>query len=160
MPLTLSESSWSLAGAVVYNQFSSSSNCDEKNAAFVFIKPHANTTAAQSLVQNTLKARGITIKSEGELTADQIDKGMTRIKEVNFVMLIDYFYKLTHLRYAGTLFLQPVGSIPWMLTVKVFLCDHKCHHYRFVWMLLSIANDIFSCCQLSETNISSVLHFS
>ena len=49
--------------------------CEESNAAFVFIKPHANTTAAQNLVTSTLKAKGITIKSEGELTAEQIDAG-------------------------------------------------------------------------------------
>ena len=54
-----------------------SAKCDEKkkNSAFVFIKPHANTTATQNLVQATLKAKGITVLSEGELSADQIDKG-------------------------------------------------------------------------------------
>lgn len=48
---------------------------EETNSAFVFIKPHANTTEAQKLVQKTLKERGITIRAEGELTAAQIDKG-------------------------------------------------------------------------------------
>lgn len=47
-----------------------------KNTAFVFIKPHANTKAAQKLVKETLAAKGLTIKSEGELTAAEIDKGM------------------------------------------------------------------------------------
>lgn len=47
-----------------------------KNSAFVFIKPHANTKAAQQLVASTLKSKGIEIKSEGELTAKQIDEGM------------------------------------------------------------------------------------
>ena len=47
-----------------------------KNQAFVFIKPHANTKAAQALVVQTLKAKGISIKSEGELSAKQIDEGM------------------------------------------------------------------------------------
>ena len=48
----------------------------KKNSAFVFVKPHANTKASQDLVKKTLGERGITIKSEGELTAAQIDKGM------------------------------------------------------------------------------------
>ncbi len=48
----------------------------ENNEAFVFIKPHANTPAAQALVKKTFAAKGVTIKSEGELTAAQIDKGM------------------------------------------------------------------------------------
>ena len=47
-----------------------------KNSAFVFIKPHANTKQAQALVSATLKAKGIAIKSEGELTAKAIDEGM------------------------------------------------------------------------------------
>jgi hypothetical protein len=63
-----------------------SSDCSgEKNSAFVFIKPHANTTAAQNLVYSTLKERGITIKSEGELTAAQIDKG------INFHFMLSNF---------------------------------------------------------------------
>ena len=45
----------------------------EVNSAFVFIKPHANTRAAQALVEKTLAANS---KAEGELTAAQIDKGM------------------------------------------------------------------------------------
>ena len=49
---------------------------DETNSAFVFIKPHANTAAAQKLVATTLAANGIAVKAEGELTAAQIDKGM------------------------------------------------------------------------------------
>lgn len=47
-----------------------------KNSAFVFIKPHANTKQAQALVSAALKAKGIEIKSEGELTAKDIDEGM------------------------------------------------------------------------------------
>lgn len=42
----------------------------------MFIKPHANTTATQKLVQSTLVKKGLSIKSEGELTAAEIDKGM------------------------------------------------------------------------------------
>jgi hypothetical protein len=46
------------------------------NTAFVFIKPHANTTTVQALVSSTLQAKNITILSEGELTAEEIDRGM------------------------------------------------------------------------------------
>lgn len=49
---------------------------EKKNSAFVFVKPHANTKGSQDLVKKVLGERGITIKSEGELTAAQIDKGM------------------------------------------------------------------------------------
>jgi hypothetical protein len=48
----------------------------DTNSAFVFLKPHANTPAAQRLVAKALAANSITVKSEGELTAAQIDKGM------------------------------------------------------------------------------------
>lgn len=51
--------------------------CDStnKNSAFVFIKPHANTQATQRLVANTFKNKNIKIISEGELTGKQIDEG-------------------------------------------------------------------------------------
>jgi len=41
----------------------------------VFIKPHANTEAVQTLVREVLTNRGIDITREGELTAKQIDEG-------------------------------------------------------------------------------------
>jgi hypothetical protein len=44
------------------------------NSAFVFIKPHANTTRTQTLVHSTLAAKGIKIQSHGELTAERIDE--------------------------------------------------------------------------------------
>jgi len=47
-----------------------------KNAAFVFIKPHAVTDAVKSLVRDDFNAKGFKITAEGEITADQIDKGM------------------------------------------------------------------------------------
>jgi hypothetical protein len=47
-----------------------------KNQAFVFIKPHANTKAVQELVSKTLKSKGIVVTTEGELTGEEIDKGM------------------------------------------------------------------------------------
>ena len=53
-------------------------------------------------MQNTLKARGITIKSEGELTADQIDKGMTSINEVTFVRVMGLFQEPRHVKCIGT----------------------------------------------------------
>ena len=49
---------------------------EDANTAFVFIKPHANTAAAQALVKRTLAKNHITIKAEGELTAAQIDQGL------------------------------------------------------------------------------------
>jgi hypothetical protein len=48
----------------------------DSNSAFVFIKPHANTAKAQALVSSTLKSKGVTISTEGELTGEQIDRGM------------------------------------------------------------------------------------
>ena len=78
-----------------YNSKLANSQAKEKNTAFVFIKvscqklmiisidisnllyqPHANTTATQNLVQSQLKSNGLTITQQGELTAEQIDKGM------------------------------------------------------------------------------------
>lgn len=59
-----------------FNPSVCSASTGEKNSAFVFIKPHANTIKAQSLVKATLEAKGIRIEKEGELTAEQIDKGM------------------------------------------------------------------------------------
>jgi hypothetical protein len=46
------------------------------NHAFVFIKPHANTPATQALVSAMLVEKGLSVLSEGELTAEQIDAGM------------------------------------------------------------------------------------
>ena len=45
----------------------------DTNTAFVFVKPHANTPAAQALVKKTLAAKNITIKAEGDITAEQIE---------------------------------------------------------------------------------------
>jgi len=47
-----------------------------KNSAFVFIKPHANNTATQTFVANTLVAKGLTIVTEGEFTGEDIDRDM------------------------------------------------------------------------------------
>ena len=46
------------------------------NSAFVFIKPHANTPQAQAYVKEGLKAKGINILKEGEITGEKIDKEM------------------------------------------------------------------------------------
>jgi nucleoside diphosphate kinase len=46
------------------------------NAAFVFIKPHANNEKAQQVVKDSLIARGLTIVKEGEFTGEQIDEQM------------------------------------------------------------------------------------
>jgi len=45
-----------------------------KNAAFVFIKPHAVTDAVKTLVKAGLEAKGITIKKEGSIKGEVIDK--------------------------------------------------------------------------------------
>ena len=44
------------------------------NSAFVFIKPHANTPATQSLVREKLIAAGIEILSEKDIDGATIDK--------------------------------------------------------------------------------------
>lgn len=62
-------------GTVLCDDVSKSNN-SAMNSAFVFIKPHANTPASQTLVTKTLKEKGITITGEGELTAAQIDEKM------------------------------------------------------------------------------------
>jgi nucleoside diphosphate kinase len=48
----------------------------QRNYAFVFIKPHANTGQTRSLVTDTFRSKGVKILSEGEITAEQIDKNM------------------------------------------------------------------------------------
>jgi nucleoside diphosphate kinase len=45
-----------------------------KNQAFVFVKPHAVTDSVNTLVRDSLAQKGITIKSEGELTSEVIDE--------------------------------------------------------------------------------------
>lgn len=72
----------SAAGIVLLSQINQKkSSCDDvKNGAFVFIKPHANTTKTQALVKETLTKKGIKILKEGELTA-----------EVGLIKLLLYF---------------------------------------------------------------------
>jgi len=68
-----------LAAGLTYRR-KERSTCDSapkgKNAAFVFIKPHANTKETRRLVHTTLENRGLRITKEGELTAETIDKDM------------------------------------------------------------------------------------
>merc|ERR1719382_268460 len=45
-----------------------------KNSAFVFVKPHAVTDKANALVADRLKAKGLSITSEGTLTSETIDE--------------------------------------------------------------------------------------
>ena len=59
----------------------SSADAEEKNVAYVFIKPHANSAKSQELVSNTLLSKGIKIVQEGEFTGEQIDAGRkSRVK--------------------------------------------------------------------------------
>ena len=55
---------------------SSSSTCQArmKNSAFVFVKPHANTPAVQSLVREKLLAAGCVILSETDIDGKTIDE--------------------------------------------------------------------------------------
>jgi len=46
-----------------------------KNAAFVFIKPHANKDDVQKLVKETFAAKGVEILAEGDYSGQEIDKG-------------------------------------------------------------------------------------
>jgi hypothetical protein len=48
------------------------------NSAFVFIKPHANTAATQTLVREKLVASGISILSESEIDGKTIDEKKVR----------------------------------------------------------------------------------
>jgi hypothetical protein len=48
------------------------------NSAFVFIKPHANTLATQTLVREKLVASGISILSELEIDGKTIDEKKVR----------------------------------------------------------------------------------
>lgn len=51
--------------------------CDDSktNSAFVFIKPHANTSKAQELVAKKFASEKIKVVKSGTITAEQIDKG-------------------------------------------------------------------------------------
>jgi nucleoside diphosphate kinase len=45
-----------------------------KNRAFVFVKPHAATDATTTLVRDQLKAKGMKIYSEGDISSTEIDE--------------------------------------------------------------------------------------
>ena len=47
---------------------------DNKNFAFVFVKPHANTPETRSLVEETFRTNGVNIIADGEIKAEDIDK--------------------------------------------------------------------------------------
>lgn len=47
-----------------------------RNSAFVFIKPHALTDKVKELVKETFEKKGVSVKNEGELGAEDIDKKM------------------------------------------------------------------------------------
>ena len=52
----------------------SSNDGSLKNSALVFVKPHANTKAVQDYVRDALGQKGITITSEFDISAEEIDK--------------------------------------------------------------------------------------
>jgi hypothetical protein len=47
---------------------------EPKNAAFLFLKPHAATDAAKALLESELSKRGLTVTKQGELSGETIDK--------------------------------------------------------------------------------------
>ncbi len=57
-----------------YERSTADCSTDSKNSAFVFIKPHANTSKTQKLVTDTFKTKGIKVIEEGELTGVEIDR--------------------------------------------------------------------------------------
>lgn len=66
------------AVAVAYKKMgnckSSSKSAEPLNSAFVFVKPHANTEATQTLVRNKLTEAKITILSESDISGNTIDE--------------------------------------------------------------------------------------
>jgi len=68
---------WSAYNAVAAAQLAEcKAENQTRNSAFVFLKPHANTPAAQKVVKQNFAKRGIHIQKEGELTAEKIDEDM------------------------------------------------------------------------------------
>jgi hypothetical protein len=64
-----------MASATSSSSSGSSSSCGTlKNSAFVFVKPHANTDATQSMVREKLLASGIDILSESDINGKTIDE--------------------------------------------------------------------------------------
>merc|ERR1712046_222130 len=62
------------AVAGLYYYFNKAPGGAAKNSAFVFVKPHAVTPAVNQMVRDGLKAKGLTITAEGELSSEQIDQ--------------------------------------------------------------------------------------
>lgn len=46
----------------------------QKNRAFVFVKPHADTISVEDMVRDELKGKAMIVKAEGDLTAETIDE--------------------------------------------------------------------------------------
>jgi len=62
------------AGALAGAAYFLSQPGKPKNSAFVFVKPHAVTAQTNTLVRDELKAKGLKITSEGDLTSEVIDQ--------------------------------------------------------------------------------------
>ena len=71
---TLFQASRRAAAADASGTGSSTCAATMKNSAFVFVKPHANTPAVQSLVREKLVAAGCVILSEVDIDGKTIDK--------------------------------------------------------------------------------------
>jgi hypothetical protein len=66
---------WHRKSSVAAAASSDGQSCDAlRNSAFVFVKPHANTVAVQNLVRSKLVESGISILSEAEIPASEIDQ--------------------------------------------------------------------------------------
>ena len=65
------------AMATLQKKAAADNTCDAgalKNSAFVFVKPHANLPATQTLVKKRLSEVGLVITAEGDIDGATIDK--------------------------------------------------------------------------------------
>ncbi|CAD7935942.1 unnamed protein product [Amoebophrya sp. A25] len=75
IPFALGAAAASLAALGLFVPFAPPRNLKEiPNEAFVFIKPHAQTPEARRAVRDELRARGLKITQEGEISGKVIDE--------------------------------------------------------------------------------------
>mmetsp|Transcript_6004 Transcript_6004/g.11431 ORF Transcript_6004/g.11431 Transcript_6004/m.11431 type:complete len:383 (+) Transcript_6004:123-1271(+) len=88
-----------------------------KNQAFVFIKPHAVTDKVKELVKETLEKKEISIKKDGSIEADEIDKRMLIDKHYYAIAMKATLKKPTELPVPKEKFAEFFG-IDWEEAVK------------------------------------------
>mmetsp|Transcript_52873 Transcript_52873/g.136542 ORF Transcript_52873/g.136542 Transcript_52873/m.136542 type:complete len:754 (-) Transcript_52873:263-2524(-) len=101
-----------------------------KNTAFVFIKPHAVTDKTKELVKSKLEEKGITIKKEGSIEAEEIDKKMLIDKHYYAIAAKATLKKPTELPIPKDKFKDHFG-VEWDDMVKeerVFNAKDACEH--------------------------------